>query len=486
MRKESMITNGDDILLLPYRNVSLRSLRICGCIVLLTAAVLSSPATCLASAAETHDRLNVLLILSDDQRHSALGAAGNKYVQTPNLDRLASQSVRFTHAFVSLPICTPSRATLLTGRFEQSHGVTFFGRKLRDEVVPCPRVLAEAGYQTAFTGKWHNAPAPDVFGFQWRANMFMAGMGGYTDPLLSQPGEKPKRVKGHATELFTDAAIRFLKERDTARPFFLYLAYTAPHDPREPLPRYEKMYDPQQIPLPPNFMPAPPFDPGTLEIRDEKLLPLPRDPERIRVETARYYGLITHMDEQIGRVLKELEDQKLADRTIVIFASDNGLTLGAHGLLGKQTLYDEGVRVPLMIRHPRLDRAGQTRDALVYLADLMPTLFDWTGVTPPEGIEGRSLNAVYAGRQEQVRDAVFGRYDEKDDPRFRSIRTERYKLIRYLKLGREELFDLSKDPYELKDLSEDAAMRSIREDLHRRLCDWQTSQHDPIGTEHCR
>ncbi|MEP0845078.1 MAG: sulfatase-like hydrolase/transferase, partial [Phycisphaerae bacterium] len=365
---------------------------------------------------------------------------------------------------------------------EQSNGVPFFGKAIRDGVVPLPRVLARAGYQTAFTGKWHNVRRPDEYGFEWMANMFLSGMGHYRDPKLVQRlGEKPEAVKGFSTELFADAAIRFLEQRDPNRPFYLYLSFTAPHDPREPLERFERMYPSRDVPLPVNFMPRPRFDPGTLDIRDEKLLPLPRDPEQIRIERGRYFAQITHMDEQIGRVLARLDELKLADRTIVVFAGDNGLTLGAHGLLGKQTLYDEGVRIPLIMRHPKLPAHSRTSAALVNHVDILPTVFEWVGVPLPEGVEGRSLAGVYAGRQAEVREAVFGRYDERDDPRFRSIRTTRYKLIRYLKLQREELFDLQADPYELKDLSEDPSMQEVKQSLRARLKEWVEKQGDQVA-----
>ncbi len=420
---------------------------------------------------------NVLLIVSDDHQHSALGCAGNPVVRTPHLDRLASTGVRFTHAFVDVPICTPARAAYLSGRSAAADGVTFFGKPLRPGTPTWPGTLAAQGYQTALTGKWHNAPEFDAWGFQWTANVFVAGMGGYLNPTLTQhAGDKPKVVQGEITELITEAAIKFLQERDAARPFFLYVAYTAPHDPRMPPARYEAMYDPAKMPLPPNFKTVPQPDPGTLGIRDEKLLPLPRDPAAVRGERAKYYGLITYLDDQIGRVLETLDRKGLAENTIVFFAGDNGLTLGAHGLLGKQTLHEEGVRVPMIMRNPREPHAGETRDALVYLADMMPTACAWTSTPTPDGLQGRSLVDVYAGRAPAVRDAVFARYDEKDDQMFRSIRTERYKLIQYIKLDLEQLFDLSNDPFELKDLSGDAKLNEVRRELHDRLMQWRSEQ----------
>jgi len=430
------------------------------------------------------DRLpNVLLIVSDDQQHNALGAAGHPILRTPNLDRLAGQAVRFTHAFVPLPICTPSRAAFLTGRFGISNGVTFFGQSIHKDIVTWPQALAKRGYQTAFAGKWHNVEQTDRYGFEWTANVFLRGMGYYMDPpLVQKPHEKERIVQGHATELFTDGALRFLDERDTSRPFFLYVAYTAPHDPRDAMPDYARWYDPENIPLPANFIPRPKFDPGTLGIRDEKLLPLPRPEMELKREIAHYNALISHMDAQIGRILDALERTGLSDNTIVIFAGDNGLTLGAHGFLGKQTMYEEGVRVPLMIRHPRLPRvAGQTRDALVYLHDLMPTVCEWTRTSIPEGVQGKSLTRVCTGQQSGVRNVVFGRYNERDEPRFRMVRTDRYKLIKYYKVDKEELFDLKKDPYEIEDLAGDPNMQEILNELRGRLMKWLREQNDTIA-----
>ena len=414
--------------------------------------------------------LNVLLIVSDDHVHSAMGCSGNPAVRTPNLDRLADSGVRFSHAFVTVPICTPSRAAFLTGTCGARNGVTFFGKKIPADMPTLPKVLAERGYQTAVIGKWHNVRGFEEYGFRWSRNVFVGGMGPYWDPMLVQkPGDKPTVVKGQATELFTEAAIGFLREHDPARPFLLYVAYTAPHDPRTPPPDYERQYDPAKIQLPGNFKTMPQPDPGTLGIRDEKLLPLPRDPAAVRREIARYYAQISHLDVQIGRVLAALEESGLTSRTLVIFAGDNGLALGAHGLLGKQTLHEEGVRVPLIMRNPRLKTAGQTRDALVCLADLLPTICDWTGVKPPPELDGRSLTPVYDGSKAGVRDAIFARYDERDQPMFRSVRTQRYKLIRYVQLGIEELYDLRNDPLELKSLTAEPAMASVLADLRGRL-----------------
>jgi len=423
---------------------------------------------------------NVLLIVSDDHQASAMGCAGNPVVKTPNLDRLAGAGVRFSNAFVTIPICTPSRAAFLTGRLGASNGITFFSMRIHPGTPTWPSTLAQRGYQTAITGKWHISNDFGDLGFQWSANILPGGMGPYENPkLIQHAGQKEtdaKVVKGNITEIITDSALRFLNERDRNKPFFLYVAYTAPHDPRTPPPEYEKMYPPEKMPLPPNFKTMPSPDPGTLDIRDEKLLPLPRDPDAVRREIGRYYGLITHMDHQIGRILEALDKQDLADNTIVFFAGDNGLALGSHGLLGKQTLHDEGTHVPLIVRNPKLGKGGRTCDAPVYLLDMFPTACDWTGTATPTGVQGISIADVYAGKTTQVRDAIFGRYDERRDPFFRSIRTDRYKLIQYNKLGFEQLFDLTKDPYELTDLIDDPTSQAARKQLHEQLQTWRDEQ----------
>lgn len=436
-----------------------------------------------SAAQAQQNRPNVLLIVSDDHQHDAMGCAGHPIVRTPYIDRLAERGVRFSSAFVSLPICTPSRAAFLTGRFETSNGVSFFGQRIHEGIEAWPKAMAKAGYQTAMTGKWHNVREPDEYGFEWTANLFLRGMGYYLNPPLAQkPRGEEQIVQGEANALFTDSAIRFLRERDRGKPFFLYVAYTAPHDPRDPLPEYARRYDGNRMPLPANFLPQPAFDPGTLSIRDEKLLPVPRPALDLKREIAHYYGLITQMDDQIGRLIKAVEENGLQQNTIIIFAGDNGLALGSHGLMGKQTMYEEGVRVPLIITHPGLaQRAGKTSDALVYLLDLMPTVCDWARVSMPDGVEGKSLTGICAGNATPVRDAIIGRYDENKDPRFRMIRTDRYKLICYLKLDRDELFDLKNDPHELKDLSDDPAMKEVRADLRNRLHRIMVEQKDETG-----
>ena len=221
-------------------------------------------------------------------------------------------------------------------------------------------------------------------------------------------------------------------------------------------------------------MPAPPFDPGTLDVRDEKLLPRPLDPAAIRREIARYYGLITHVDNQIGRVLHRLQEKGQLDNTVIILAGDNGLSLGAHGLLGKQNMYEEAVRVPLIIRGPGF-QSGVKCTALVDLMEIMPTMCNIAGAPIPGSVQGRTLTPLLTRRRNRLRDSIFCHYADL----FRMVRTPKHKLIRHLETVREELFHTETDPYEQNNLIESAIYAPILNDLRARLVHWRKILGDP-------
>jgi arylsulfatase A-like enzyme len=240
------------------------------------------------------------------------------------------------------------------------------------------------------------------------------------------------------------------------------------------------MYDPSKVALPKSFLPLHPFNNGELKVRDETLAPWPRTPEVIRQHIADYYGMISHLDAQVGRILKALEDTGRAKNTLVVFAGDNGLALGRHGLLGKQSLYDHSMRVPLILVGPGVPKGGRS-DALCYLFDLFPTIAELTGVAVPPTVEGRSLVPVMTGQRAKVRDAVFLAYRDVQ----RAVRTERWKLIRYPQINKSQLFDLSADPDELRDLSSDAAHREALARMTSLLAEEQRKAGDglPITTD---
>jgi arylsulfatase A-like enzyme len=396
---------------------------------------------------------NFVVILSDDHRPDALGVL-NRQLRTPNLDRLVRAGVLFRGAHIlgsdSGAVCVPSRAMFFSGRSFFRVGHDLAGAET------WPEALRRAGYQTFATGKWHNGAAACGRVFPGARNIFLGGM---TDQFRvtvqdfdaeGRPGPAREEAR-NATELFTDTALEMLRARDTNRPFALYVALTSPHDPRTAPPEYHARYDPAWMTLPENFLPEHPFDNGELAVRDEQLLPVPRTAEAVRQEIADYYAMITHLDAQVGRLLDALNAAGLAESTIVVFAGDNGLALGSHGLLGKQNLYQHSVGVPLIIAGAAF-RGGRAEDALCYLHDVAPTLCELAGAAPPAGLEGRSLVRLLEGRTRRHRDELFFAYRGVQ----RAWRDERWKIIHYPVIGRTQLFDLREDPQETEDLAGEA------------------------------
>lgn len=376
------------------------------------AAAIAGPSVARAAArAVTSDRkLNVLMVVADDQRNDTIAALGNDHIQTPHLDRLARAGFAFTRARCmgsqQGAVCVPSRACLHTGR-------TLF--RVPDDIGAYPmlgEVLQHAGYASFGCGKWHNGPRSFARGFDAGGNIFFGGMHeqyntpvhdfdptGKYQPKNARPGNK------FSSELFADAAVGFLRRQKSAdKPFFCYVAFTSPHDPRTPPQPYKSMYDPGKMPLPANFLPEHPFDNGELKVRDELLAPFPRTPDDTKRQLCDYYGMISSQDAQLGRVLSALEESGHADDTVVICTGDHGLSIGSHGLFGKQSVYEEAAQIPLLISGPGIPHGGQS-DALVYGLDLFPTLCELLGVPPPQSIEGRSLAGILGGRDQRVRES---------------------------------------------------------------------------------
>ena len=438
--------------------------------------------TLLGHFVRAQTRPNILFILSDDQRADAVGASGNPYVHTPALDGLARRGVTFTNAYCMGShvgaVCAPSRAMLMSGRSLFHVYDTLAG------VPTLPQTLRDNGYLTFGTGKWHNERSAFRDGFTLGKTIFFGGMSDhYRVPvvdLLPDGSFSEDSLRGFSTDVFTESALAFLEDYATGeqkQPFFAYVAYTAPHDPRSPAPDYIDRYAPEQLPLPPNFVGAHPFDLGVMTIRDENLGAWPRTSEQVREQLADYYGLVTHLDARVGDLLRALEDHDLADNTIVVFTSDHGLAIGSHGLLGKQSLYEESMHAPLILagpglagRHsarpglarPGLARPGlpeqQTHDALVYLYDLLPTLCGLVDVAPPTGIDGYDLSPIIRGEVPEVRNSLFTTYSTTQ----RAVKNHRWKLIRYPAINHTQLFDLQNDPYELNNLANDSSYSPIR------------------------
>lgn len=433
---------------------------------------------------------NILFVVVDDHRADAIGALGHLTVQTPVLDGLVRRGTAFTRATIQgslMPaVCAPSRACLLTGngvfRAEAEPKLDtgpIFEVRLPTAACTLPERLRAAGYETFVTGKWHNDLPALLRSFESGREIFHGGMCDHTAVPVRDLEEirrgGPARVgEGFSTEIFCGAAEEFVRERGRERPFFAWVALTSPHDPRTPPAEYRALYDAAQIPLPGNFRPDHGFDNGELEVRDEQLAPRPLSPDVVREHLADYYGMISHHDACLGRVLAALRETGQEENTVVVYVSDHGLALGSHGLLGKQNLYDHSVRVPLIVAGPGVP-AAQRCDALMQPLDLYATLCDLAGVSVPAGLDSRSLVEAMAGNG-GGRDSVCAVYMDGQ----RMVTDGRWKLIVYRVGGveRVQLFDWATDPDECRDLAAEPSRAARIAGLRARLQSWQAATGD--------
>ncbi len=395
---------------------------------------------------------NILHLHADDFRADALGAFGHPVVQTPHLDSLVARGTTFSRCYtmgaMTPAVCLPSRTMMLTGRSLFRIGPP---SKSVPDTTPLPTVLQRRGYDTWRMGKYGNEYFAGARAFA--TNIDDSGQG---------TGEVGSRA--FASRRLADRAIEYLRTRDRTKPFYMYLAPPVPHDPREAEPRFHEMYDAARIPLPPAFAPLHPWDNGDMTVRDEKLAPWPRSPDDTRRQLAAYYACITGFDHHVGRILEALRADGEEARTIIVFSGDNGLSLGDHGLFGKQNLYEfGGMHVPLVLAGPGI-RHGRS-EALVYLLDLYRTFCDFAGAEPPAGTEGESLRPFLSDPARPGRPFLFTAYLDCQ----RAIRDERWKLIRYPRVDRTQLFDLAADPHELHNLADSPAHAATLARLRARL-----------------
>lgn len=442
------------------------------------------------------ERPNILFLFTDDQRFDTVHELGNEVIRTPNLDRLVREGVSFDRAYImgasSPAVCTPSRACLFSGRTLwnlASQGLYSFA--IPERFATFPEVLRRGGYLTFTSGK--NDPGfgrEDHFARSFAAGASIYYRGGHRgqdrtplfDPVFRDDGVGKKKlptVRRFNAEIFADACVDFLQEREEeSEPFLAYVSFMTPHDPLNAPAEYLDMYDPEAIPLPKNFQAEHPFDAGIHDIRDERLMSRPLTATGLRQRLAKYYGLVTHTDTQIGRILDALEQSGQAERTVIIFSSDNGLALGSHGLLGKQNVYEHSVRVPLILSGPGIPR-GERRSQLCYLYDIYPTLCDLAGQPIPETVQYRSLRPAIGDASTTHREHLYFAFMSQH----RAIRDERYKLIEYVVDGARhtQLFDLEDDPAETVNLAGDeshattlARLRDLLESEARRLHDGES------------
>lgn len=443
-------------------------------------------ASALAVPAKAADKPNILFFFADDLRATALGCYGHPDAKTPHIDKLAAQGTLFTRAYImggnQGAVCVPSRAMLLSGR-----SLFTVDSNLKDTPT-WPMALREAGYAANFSGKWHNGAASAAASFPGASPVFLGGMSDQfkvklvelraaSAPASDPAAGKPKQSEKHSSEVFADEAIRFIEaQKGAGKPWVMYVPFTAPHDPREAPKDWHDKFDPAKMTVPANFLPEHPFDNGELKIRDEMLEKFPRTKEAIQKHWADYHAIIAHMDAQIGRVLATLEASGQAKNTIVIFAADNGLAMGSHGLMGKQSVYEHSVQVPLIIGGAGAGGlpAGKKSDALCYILDLCPTICELAGAKPPEGSIGKSLMPVVRGEATTHRDALVFAYRNL----MRGVRDEQFKAIWYPPINRWQLFDLKSDPLETKDLSADPQHAEALAAMRKKMSTLRTSYGD--------
>jgi len=407
-------------------------------------------------------RPNFLFIYTDDQRWDAMSCVQKEqgergrfpWLQTPNMDRIAAEGVRFRNAFVVNSLCSPSRASFLTGCYGHRNGVVNNHTDFPVGNVTHATLLRAAGYTTGYVGKWHmGRQSGQRPGFDYSASYI--GQGKYFDcPFEINGVNRP--TTGWVDDVSTDFAVEFLRANQN-KPFSLVVGYKTTHGPWQPPPRAHNRYAGAVARPVPNLG-SPAIYRTELTIQHPGV---PSDSEKIR----NYFRCISAVDDCVGRLLKTLDELKLADNTIVVFASDNGYYLGEHGLGDKRSAYDESLRIPLLWRLPKSGPKGRVVDEMVLNIDLAPTFLDFAGVTAPKEMQGRSWRPLLEGQTSDWRRAFFYCYHYErgfNTPTVTAVRTDTAKLIKYP--GHDEwteLFDLKADPYELKNLARDAAHKEL-------------------------
>ncbi len=437
---------------------------------------------------DSAQRPNIIFILVDDMRWDQLGTTGHPFVQTPNIDRIGREGMIFENAFVCTPLCSPSRASFLTGQYPHEHriinndrnGLSFVSHKL----VTFPQMLRRAGYETAYIGKWHmgddDTRRP---GFDHWVSFRAQGL--FIDPVINVNGER-RQTTGYMTDLLNQYALEFVEKKHD-KPFTLFLAHKAVHSPFLPAKRHENLYADQ------NYVPP---ESANDDLKGKPMLtrevapvdaidligitPEPGEPRYGRGKEKEdifldHLRCLQSVDEGVGMLLDSLERSGQLDNTILIFASDNGFLFGEHGLfMNKRVAYEESLRIPLLMRYPKLIQPGSTRKQMALNIDLAPTLYELTGVEPPIKMHGKSLLPVLRDPDAELRDGFLAEYYlEKITPRYaawKAVRTERWKYIHYPELkDMDELYDLQSDPLEMNNLIGSPEHQTILKEMQARM-----------------
>lgn len=446
-------------------------------------------------------RPHVVLIVADDLRPDALGFAGNAAVRTPHIDRLAGRGAVFSRATCSYPICNVSRSEMLAGLILLGSDVNRGARgglRFDPAWTLWPEHMKRSGWHTVHSGKWHVSGTPWLNGFAETAGLFSGGGGptgvkatipttptgravtGYLGWTFKTDRNQPLPELGvgltpQTDGIVADRAIEAIR-RAGEKPLFIQINFVAPHDPLHWPPGRKNDIDHRTLSLPANFRAGPAFDTGNVNGRDERVVPAPRTADEVKQERAIYFSLVENLDRLVGKIVQALEEGGQLAHTLVIVTSDHGLALGSHGLMGKQNQYDHTINVPLVMAGPGIP-AGRRFAAQCYLWDLYPTVCELTGVSVPPSVRGLSLVPVLRGRKTEVRDAIFGYFTDTQ----RMMRSaDGWKLIWYPKIEKIQLFNVARDPDELRDLAADAGHADRLERMKDRLGEWQREHNDPV------
>jgi arylsulfatase A-like enzyme len=433
-------------------------------------------------------RPNIIFIMSDDHAAHAISAYGSTINKTPHIDRLAREGIRFENCFCTNSICAPSRAVILTGKYSHLNGVMDNRIAFDGTQQTLPKLLQQAGYQTAIVGKWHLKSSPTGFHY----SNILPDQGIYHNPVFMEEGIR-KEYKGYVTDIITDLALKWMREhKSSAKPFFLMLHHKAPHANWVPDKKHLGMYTDRDIPFPDTFNDD--YRTRSAQIKNHRLhvgpnqwdlhfkrfgqLPGGKNEQEIREWVYQkymknYLRCVASVDDNIGRVLDFLDQNELTNNTIVIYTSDQGFFLGDHGLYDKRFMYEQALRMPLLIRYPNKISAGSVSNALLLNLDFASTILDYADAPIPGDLQGRSFKSIsYGIPPKGWRPAIYYRFYEQAfgiGPH-EGIRTMRYKLIHFLYGDKGwELYDLQEDPDELVNIYESASAETITKNLKENL-----------------
>jgi N-acetylglucosamine-6-sulfatase len=423
---------------------------------------------------------NIIFILTDDHRYDAMGfLQGQKFLSTPNMDLLARNGVYVPNAFVTTALCSPSRASILTGKYAHRHGVVDNNNPIAKGTIFYSQYLQRAGYDTAFVGKWHmggegDDPQP---GFDhW---ISFRGQGTYL-PSKNGLNVNGKHVpqKGYITDELTDYALDWLKARKNDKPFMLYLSHKAVHSEFIPAERHLKKFENEKFvpPLtmnPANVSDAPMWTQNQRNSWHGVDFPYHSD-LNIEEYYKRYAETLLGVDDSIGRVLEHLRERKLLDSTLIVYMGDNGFAFGEHGLIDKRTAYEESMRVPMLVHCPELTNGGKKLNEVIANIDITPTFLEAAGLQAPNGLDGKSFLPLLRGEKVAWRNYLLYEYywerNFPQTPTIHALRGDRYKYIRYQGIwDSDELYDLQNDPLETKNLIRSAEHQATVKEMNAQL-----------------